>query len=414
MTTLLLFLFLLVTGFGYLLRFLNLRHLKRYGDRVPSGFEDAIDPELLRRTSAYTFDMSRVGLAESILDNILLVVFLFAGLLPLYDRWVVSLGGSFAVNGVMFFLFLTLFQTALDIPFSLYSTFRIENRYGFNTTTPRLWLGDLVKSTLLSTVLLCLLAGGALKLVQWSPGHWWLWVWGFFVAIGLFIMYVSPYVIEPLFNRFEPLKDEELAEEIREMLDRAGLQVSRVLQVDASKRSRHSNAYFTGIGRTKRIVLYDTLLQQMDRREILAVLAHEAGHWKKGHIRKRIVASEAAAFAGLVAAYWLLRWGGLPGLLGIGRLSFAGQTMILGFLMSLVSFPFTPLSSWFSRRHEREADRFATEISGMPDALASALIKLSKENLSNLHPHPLYATFHYSHPPVVERVNALRNSVPQD
>jgi STE24 endopeptidase len=408
MTTLLIGVFLLTAGFGYLLRFLNLRFLQQYGDRVPPGFEDAIDPELLRRTSTYTLALSRVGLVESLVDNLLLLVFLFGGLLPWYDRWVASLGGSFVVGGVLFFLLLTTLQSLIDIPFNLYTTFRIENRFGFNTTTAKIWLGDQVKSYLIGAVLLVMLAGGAFVIIQASPAFWWLWTWGFFAVVSIFLLYLSPYVIEPLFNKFEPLRSEELAEDIRAMLDRAGLQVSRVLQVDASKRSRHSNAYFTGIGRTKRIVLYDTLLEQMDRREILAVLAHEAGHWKKGHIWKRMVMTELGALAGLGVAYMLLRWGGLPGMLGVERLSFAGQTVVLGFLLSMALFPLTPFSSWLSRRHEREADRFAVELSGMPDALASALIKLSKENLANLHPHPVYAAFYYSHPPVVERVAGLR------
>jgi STE24 endopeptidase len=349
-----------------------------------------------------------VGLVESLVDNLLLLVFLFGGMLPWYDRWVASLGGSFVVGGVLFFLLLTTLQSLIDIPFNLYTTFRIENRFGFNTTTAKIWLGDQVKSYLIGAVLLVMLAGGAFVIIQASPAFWWLWTWGFFAVVSIFLLYLSPYVIEPLFNKFEPLRSEELAEDIRAMLDRAGLQVSRVLQVDASKRSRHSNAYFTGIGRTKRIVLYDTLLEQMDRREILAVLAHEAGHWKKGHIWKRMVMTELGALAGLGVAYMLLRWGGLPGMLGVERLSFAGQTVVLGFLLSMALFPLTPFSSWLSRRHEREADRFAVELSGMPDALASALIKLSKENLANLHPHPVYAAFYYSHPPVVERVAGLR------
>jgi STE24 endopeptidase len=221
-------------------------------------------------------------------------------------------------------------------------------------------------------------------------------------------MYLSPYLIEPLFYKFEPVRDEELKGRIEALTQKAGLKVSAVQQVDASRRSRHSNAYFTGIGRVKRIVLFDTLLAQMTHDEILAILAHEAGHWKKGHIRRRLWSAELLSLAASFLAFLLLQWGGLPQLLGIAPASFFAQVVILGFLGSLVSFPLTPVGSWLSRRHERQADRFASELTGEPAALASALVKLARENLSNLHPHPLYAWFHYSHPPIVERVRALR------
>lgn len=408
MTTVIVLAYLLTLGAGFFLRALNLRYLKKHGSTVPPGFEGAVEPEVLRKSVAYTFDQSRLGLVESVFDAALLLLFLFGGLLPAYDRWVTAPGYSFVLSGVVFFLGLTLIQTLLGIPFGLYETFRLEVRYGFNTTTPGLWFSDLAKSALISVVLTGLLVAGAFAIVQWSPGFWWLWVWGFFALVSIFLMYLSPYVIEPLFNRFEPVTEEGLEEEIRALAERAGLRVSRVMQVDASRRSRHSNAYFTGIGRVKRIVLYDTLIRQMSHREILAVLAHEIGHWKKGHIRRRLILTEAGALAASWLAWKLTGWDGLPGLLGLEGASFAGRLVILGFLASIVSFPFTPLSSWLSRRHEREADRFATGITGDPEALASALVKLSTENLSNLHPHPLYAAFYYSHPPVVERVGWLR------
>ena len=407
MTVIIFLIYLLETIISYALRYLNLNHLKQHGAEIPQNFEGAIDPETLCKTSAYTLEQSRVGLIESIIGTIILVVFLFGGLLGVYDSWVGSVTGSFVAGGVLFFLLLTCAQTVLDIPFSLYQTFRIENRYGFNTTTPKLWLTDFLKSTAISMLLMALLIGGALFLVQYSPNWWWLWVWGFFAVVTLFLMYVSPYVIEPLFFKFKPVSKEGLEEDIRILMDKAGLKVSRVMEVDASRRSRHSNAYFTGIGRVKRIVLFDTLLEQMDNREIIAILAHEAGHWKKHHIIKRLVMAQVGSLAAFYIAFRVLQWPGLPGLFGLDHASFPAQLIILGFLASLLTFPFAPLSSWLSRRDEWQADRFAAEISGMPDALASALIKMTRENLSNLHPHPVYAAIYYSHPPVVERVKKL-------
>jgi STE24 endopeptidase len=412
MKILLLLLYLLTLAAGLWLRALNLRHLKRFGATVPPEFAGTVDPEVLRRTAAYTLAQSRLGLVESLFGAALTLVFLFGGLLPFYDRWIASLSGFFVVAGLIFFLGLQLTQALLDIPFSLYRNFVLETRFGFNVMSGRLWLTDLVKSTLLSLVLMGLLIAGALAIIQASPQRWWLWVWALVALVTLFLMYLSPYLIEPLFYKFEPVRDEELKARIESLMEKAGLQVSAVQQVDASRRSRHSNAYFTGIGRVKRIVLFDTLLAQMTAGEILAILAHEAGHWKKGHIRRRLIFAELLSLTAFCLAWWLLGWGGLPQLLGLEQASFFARVVILGFLGSLVTFPLTPFGNWLSRRHERQADRFAVELTGEPASLASALVKLSKENLANLHPHPLYAWFHYSHPPIVERVRALRRPVP--
>lgn len=402
-------LFMLITAFSYWLRQLNLNHLKLHGVQVPEGFEGAIDEEKLKRSSSYTFDSSRLALWDSLFDNVILILFLFGGLIVTFDRSVSMIPAPSIVSAILFFLLLTWGSTLLGIPFDLYGTFRIEARYGFNTTTPRLWLTDFLKSQAIGAILLAFLVAVVFGLIQWSPQRWWLWVWGFMALFTLFMMFISPYVIEPLFNKFEPVTEEGLEEEIRAMMAKAGLKVGRVMQMDASRRSRHSNAYFTGIGKVKRIVLFDTLMKQMSHAEIVAVLAHEIGHWKKGHIWKRLVWAEALALAGSWISYKLLAWPGLPGVLGLpGDLSLPARMVLLGFLASLVLFPLTPFFSWRSRCHEREADRFAADLTGRPEDLASAMVKLSAENLSNLFPHPFYAAFYFSHPPAVERVRMLR------
>lgn len=401
-------LFAVITAFTYWLRHINLQHLKRHGDKVPEGFEGAVDEEKLRSSSAYTFDSSRLGLWDSLFDNVILVFFLFGGVIAVYDRYVSALSTSPIISAIIFFLLLTWGSTLLGIPFDLYGTFRIEARYGFNTTTTRLWITDFLKSQAIGGVLLVFLIGVVFWLIGWSPRNWWLWVWGFMALFGLFMMFISPYVIEPLFNKFESVTEEGLEDEIRIMMEKAGLKVGRVMQMDASRRSRHSNAYFTGIGKVKRIVLFDTLIKQMSHGEIVAVLAHEIGHWKKGHIWKRLLWAETLALAGSWISFKLLTWPGLPGLLGLpADISLAAKMVVLGFVSSLVLFPLGPISAWRSRCHEREADRFASDLTGKPQDLASAMVKLSVENLSNLFPHPFYATFYYSHPPAVERVRAL-------
>lgn len=407
MKWLLLVLYLLILAFRLWLRYLNLQHLKLHGHKVPAGFGEVVDQKLLARTSDYTLANSRVGLIESLFGSLLLLVFLFGGLIDWYDSWVRGLTTSFVGQGVLFVLGLMLIQAVLDVPFSLYRTFVLEERFQFNTSTPRIWLTDLLKSLGVGSILLSLITAGALALVQASPNGWWLWVWGFLALITLLLMYLSPVLIEPLFFKFQPLQNQELSERVKAVMGQAGLQVERVQQVDASRRSKHSNAYFTGIGRVKRIVLFDTLLEQMTDDEIIGILAHEAGHWKLGHIWKRLLTMELVSLVVCWLAWQLLAWGGLSGWFGLNQISFVGQVVLLGFLASLVSFPLTPLASALSRRHEWQADRFALDLTGESLPLAQALIKLCKENLSNLHPHPLYAWFYYSHPPVVARIARL-------
>ncbi len=222
-------------------------------------------------------------------------------------------------------------------------------------------------------------------------------------------MYLSPVLIEPLFFKFKPLTREGLDNKVKTVMQKAGLRIDKVLQVDASRRSKHSNAYFTGIGRVKRIVLFDTLLEQMEDDEIIGVLAHEAGHWKRGHIWKRLLAMEIVSLVGCWVAWTLLNHDYLSGAFGLGPLGFIANVLLLGFLASLLMFPLTPLSSLLSRRHEWQADKFAFDLTGEAGPLSSAMVKLAKENLSNLHPHPFYAWFYYSHPPVTARIARLKH-----
>jgi STE24 endopeptidase len=297
----------------------------------------------------------------------------------------------------------------LEIPFSLYGTFRIEQKHGFNRQAPGLWWSDWLKSTLLSLVLTGALAAGALALVQAAPSSWWLWVAALIIGVSLLLTLISPYVIEPLFHKLEPLEVEGLSEGIRSMTERAGVHVGRVLKVDASRRSSHSNAYFTGLGRVKRVVLFDTLLSQMSHPQILAVLAHELGHWKKRHVLVRMLVMYALLLLGAYIAFVLLPTSLLPRLVGLESASFAARLVILMVVASAVLFPLTPVFAAWSRRDERQADAFAVELHGQARDLADALAKLGTENLSNLHPHPLYAAFYYSHPPLAERIGGLRN-----
>ena len=271
-------LYFITEGFEYFLEYLNLRHIKRFGLIVPPEFEGKIDEELLKKTEAYEAEKISFGFISSIFGNAATIVFFFGGLLNLYNSWVASLNRSFLFSGIIFFLLLSYANTLLSVPFTLHTTFKIEKKYGFNTITPKLWLTDFIKSLFLSTILTGTVVAVGLWLVQSSPDYWWIWMWVFFLVLSLFIMYISPYVIEPLFNKFSPIEEKGLEDKIKDLMRKVNIKVSRVFKIDASKRSRHTNAYFSGIGRVKRIILYDTLLEKMDEDETLSVLAHEAGH----------------------------------------------------------------------------------------------------------------------------------------
>ncbi|MBI5665662.1 MAG: M48 family metallopeptidase [Nitrospirae bacterium] len=396
--------------FGYWLDYLNLSHLKKYGSIVPPEFEGQIDQALLSKTMDYTVEHTKFGFVSSIFNNIVFMLFMLV-LLNIYNSWIISLNYSFILSGIAFFLLLTYGETIISIPFSLYSTFKIENKYGFNTMTFKLWITDTVKSLVISTILMGLLISAGLFIIQKSPDLWWLWVWCFFLAFGIFMMYISPYVIEPLFHKFTPVGDKKLEEGIRALMEKVGIKVSRVFKIDASKRTKHTNAYFTGIGKVKRIVLYDTLIEKMNYDEIMSVLAHEAGHWKKKHILKSIIVTETIALIAIYISYHVIQSDYLIELFNIEKSSFFAKLVILGFIGSIVSFPFGPVFHYFSRKHENEADKYSFDLTGNPDSMISALVKLSKDNLSNLHPHPLYALFHYSHPPVLERIRTIRGLI---
>ena len=400
--------YLFVAGFGYWLDYLNLSCLRQHG-AIPPEFEGQIDQGLLSKIRDYTIEKIWFGFISSVFNNIILLLFLFGGLLNIYNLWTASKNLSFILSGLFFFLPLLYAETALSIPFDLYNIFKIEKKYGFSNMTFRLWVMDTIKSLSISTILLSLVISIGLYLVQKSPDFWWFWVWCFFFAFTIFMMYISPYVIEPLFHRFRPIQDEALVGSIRALMQKVGIKVSRVFMMDASKRTSHTNAYFTGIGKVKRIVLYDTLIEKMDHDELLSVLAHEAGHWKRKHLLKYILLTEGIAFIGMYVSFRLLQADLLLNLFNIEDGTFFAKVVILGFLGSIVAVLFSPLLMSLSRRHENEADRFSYELTGNAQGMINALVKLSRDNLSNLSPHPLYVIFHYSHPPVLERIREIKS-----
>lgn len=398
-----------IFAFDVFLELLNISHVKRSGGIPPPEFAGSVDEGFLERARRYYADSALLGIFASAVDAAIVIVF-FGVLLGAYGLYVSSFKLPFILAGAAFFIPLYWAQLLFSIPFSLYRTFRIEKKYGFNTMTAGLWAADLVKSAVISTALLALLIIAALALVQMSPQRWWLWIWAFLTAFGVFMMYLSPYVIEPLFNKFEPLEDAALRDAAVDLAAHAGIRVDKVLKMDASRRTRHTNAYFTGIGRAKRIVLFDTLIKNLSHEELLAVVAHEAGHWKKRHLLRRMLTAQAVMLASLYIAYAAMKGELINNLFGITGGSFFTKALIIAFIGSIIAYPAGFVSRWTSRRHEKEADEYALSLTGDKEGLVRSLIKLSKDNLSNLNPHPLYSSLKYSHPPVTQRLRYIRES----
>ena len=400
-------LYICVQAVEHLVTFLNLHHLAVHGAKVPRGFGKYISSDVLTGMRDYTLARERVSLVASLMDAVVTILFIFGGILIWYTNWFSSLQWSFVIASTLFFLFIFYIETLFKIPFSLYSTFRVEQKYGFNRQTSGLWCMDLIKSLFLGTVLYAVLLSGAFWIIMTFPGYWWLITWLFFLSFSVILMYLAPYVIEPLFNTFTPIEDKSLEEKIRHLMDKAGISITRVFTMDASKRSSHGNASFSGIGHFKRIVLFDTLLKTNSHDEILAILAHEAGHWKKKHIFKRLAVMEGLALAGIYIAFLLVQGDMLAEMFGLMDPPLYAKLLLAGFLGGLLASFVRPFHNWYSRKHEWEADAFAADLTGDPTAMARALIKLGRDNLSNLHPHPWYAALHYSHPPLAQRVRRL-------
>jgi len=403
----LLILYLAVEATEQFLAIVNLRHLARHGAEIPPGFEGEVDASTLVRIRNYTVDHGRVDRIEAVVTMAVTVLFLFGGLMNWLNTLIAAQGWPQIVSGIIFFMVLFYGDTLINIPFSLYNVFFIEKRFGFTTQTLSLWLQDLAKSLVLNTLLLGVLLYVMLWLIQAVPDLWWLAGWVFVLLFSVFLLYISPYVIEPLFNKFKPMEDTALEGRIRDTMAKTGLKINRVFSMDASKRSSHSNAYFTGIGHVKRIVLYDTLLANHTDDEIVAILAHEAGHWKKKHILKMLVLSQIISLAGFYLAYKLTAGDFLADIFRLDIPTMHAKLLLVVFIGTLVLFPLKPLMAYISRRHEREADNFALQLTKKPESMAAALIKLGKDNLANLHPHPFYAAFYYSHPPLVQRVKEI-------
>ncbi len=386
---------------------LNIRHLHRAGGQVPDVFGGLIDQGELARISSYTADSASVRLRNSLLNQSILLALLLSGLLPWLVEGLSQWISQPIAEGLVFFGVLSLMFNLIQIPFDLYETFVIEERYGFNTRDLKTWALDLLKGTIISATLGGIALGIILILINRFQQTWWIWAWIFLAIVEGIILWLYPIMIAPWFNRFEPITQETLNRRISELMEAAGLGVKGIFQMDAGKRTRHTNAYFTGLGRSKRIVLFDTLLNAHTEDEILAILSHEAGHWKRKHIIKHLLLLEITSLFGLFVVARLISWPPIYWTFGFDTPAAFVGLFLAGVLTSPVAYFFRPLGSAISRRFEQEADDVAFELLGTSTFLSRALKKLALYNLANLDPHPLYAWFYYSHPPIVKRVERL-------
>jgi STE24 endopeptidase len=380
---------------------------------VPAPFAEIIDTPTYSRSVVYTLAKGEFHIIELTYDLLILLALLFSGVLPRAFNWLVDTWGS-AAWIMAGFLFLTgVCLSLLSLPLDWYAQFRLEERFGFNTTSQRLWWLDRFKGFLLAIVLAYPLLLLIFKLVQWTGSLWWLWAWATVFLFQMLMAVLAPVLILPIFNKFTPLPQGSLRERLLHLASRTHFQARSIQVMDGSKRSRHSNAFFTGFGSFRRIVLFDTLIQQLDEAELEAVLAHEIGHYKKKHIPKMLAASALGLLVGFYLAAWLAQQPWFYQAFGFAEMQLAPALVLFGLLSGVVTFWVSPLAYLWSRRYEYQADAYAAEIVGEPKPLIRALRKLSEKNLSNLTPHSWYSGFYYSHPTLIERERALGTDSPK-
>ncbi len=383
------------------------------GAQVPGGFREVAGS--FAKSREYTLERLSFDTFSLFCSAAITVALLFSGVLPWLDRALLRICGDGLNRGVFFLMAVIVIPSLLKLPLSLYSTFRIEGKYGFNTMTWGLYWRDFIKEILVSLALGLPVLYALLFFMRHAGAAWWLWAYGLFLVFQLVMMIFYPIFIAPLFNRFQPLEDGDLKAALLALAARLRFPTADIYVMDGSRRSLHSNAYFTGLGKWRRIVLFDTLLRQMDGRELQSVLAHEIGHYKRKHIYKRMAAQVLILGGLLYLASVALRWPPLYAAFGFDPQTIVnspvGNPAVGLFLFitvfSSLSILFAPIQNLVSRRHEYEADAFAVQAMGSPEPMGSALIKLSEKNLSNLTPHPWYSAFHYSHPTLRERLKAL-------
>lgn len=397
----------LVLGF-ILERWLDTLNLKNTKDDLPEELKDVYDEERYKKSQTYKRTNTRFSFLTSSFNLILILIVLFLGIFAWINKLAFTWADNYILVALLFFGVLMLVSDLLNTPFDIYDTFVIEERFEFNKTTPKTYITDKLKGWLVGAII----GGGLLALVIWfyqlTGKNFWIWAWILSAAFMIFMTMFYSNLIVPLFNKQTPLEEGELRTAIEEFSEKVGFKLKNIYVIDGSKRSTKANAYFTGLGAKKRIVLYDTLIEDLSKEEIVAVLAHEIGHYKKKHTLSGTILSILQTGLTLFLFSLFLNNPQLSAALGVDEPNFHISMIAFGILYTPISIVIGLLFNVFSRKNEYEADRFAVEnYSAQP--LISALKKLSRKNLSNLTPHPLYVKFHYSHPPLLQRVKAMKS-----
>jgi STE24 endopeptidase len=391
------------------LEMLNQKHVRAHSHAVPDAFKNIVTPETYSRSVDYTLAKSKFHCIELTWSVIVLALVLFSGVLPwFYNAFQNSFGHSIWV-GAAFVIATTILLTIPDLPFDWYSQFTLEQRFGFNTSNAKTFWLDRVKGLLLGVGIGFPLLWLIFKLVDWLGNWWWLWAWGCMMVFQLVMLVLAPIVIMPLFNKFSPLPEGALRDRLIGLGERVGFRAKDIQVMDGSKRSRHSNAFFTGFGHFRKIVLFDTLVDQLQPTELEAVLAHEIGHYKKRHIPKTMIWSAIATLIGFYVISVLAKQDWFYHAFGFTTGSVVPAFLLFGLVAGTVTFWISPVSHMFSRKYEYEADAYAAGVMAEARSLIGALRKLNEKNLSNLTPHPYYSGFYYSHPTLLEREQALES-----
>ena len=393
----------------------QIRHVAQNRSAVPPAFAGKVSLAAHQKAADYTMTKTRFGLLELAWGAAIVLAWTLLGGLSYLNEWLAGMMGHGIVQQVCLLVAFMAIGSLLDLPFTLYQTFVIEERFGFNKTSLNLWLQDFAKSLLLSA----LIGIPFITLVIWMMGAtgpwWWLWVWGVWMGFNLLALLIYPTLIAPLFNKFQPLEDPDVKKRVSQLMARCGFTSKGFFVMDGSKRSAHANAYFTGFGASKRVVFYDTLLAHLSPPEVDAVLAHELGHFKHRHVIKRIVSMFAISLLGFFALGWISQqvwfFTGLGVVPNLGGSNDALALLLFMMVLPLLGTFMGPVFAQMSRNHEFEADAYAVaQTSG--EALAGALLKLFEDNASTLTPDPIYVQFYYSHPPATERLGRILGTAP--
>ena len=388
----------------------QINHISRHKNQVPKSFRDRITLVDHQKAAAYTLEKSRLSMLDIIISSFILLGWTLGGGLEWIDQSWQGFGLGNLATGVAVLVSTFFIISLLDVPFSLYSTFVIEEKYGFNKSTIQIYISDFIKQTILTIVLGVPLAFVVLWLMASSGSLWWIYVWIFWTAFTLFLMWLYPTWIAPMFNKFSPLDNIELVQRINNLLQRCGFASNGIFVMDGSKRSGHGNAYFTGLGAQKRIVFFDTLLDSLNGDEIEAVLAHELGHFKHKHVVKRMITMAATSFISLALLGWLIQQTWFYTGLGVNTPSTHMALLLFLLVIPVFGFFLQPVSSFLMRKHEFEADSYAARQTSALH-LIQALVKLYTENANTLTPDPLFSAFHDSHPPAPVRIAFLSSKL---